>query len=137
MLDKKGAYWLQQLPRSLEERIVLIRHFFDVKIHSLGAKGKTIIISGGFGLGMSLLDTVKGANFFVDVDDYKNLDIDWETIAIILSCGGVEKFVLAGWFFATKNPFDQFIRGITNDTPYFVRVNDQEPLADFINRVNS
>ena len=41
MLDKKGAYWLQQLPRSLEERIVLIRHFFDVKIHSLGAKGKT------------------------------------------------------------------------------------------------
>ncbi len=83
----------------LSERVKALKDLFGVELTDYGREDASgVLFSSGCGIGMALMDQCKTIRYFVDVDNYRFQQIDWESLGVVLSVGQPSVVVLAGWF---------------------------------------
>lgn len=118
----------------LDDAVKKIKDYFKVEFHDYERKGNSILISAGFGIGLALMDEIKSIRYFIDIEEYRNQHIDWESISVILACEKPDRLYLTSYFStATERIFDPFIKGFFNTEILFYN-GQKHSLADLIKR---
>lgn len=85
-------------PPEIGNRISSAEKNFGVTFHDYKRAGQTgILLSSGCGIGMALMDECPNLNYFVDIDNYRFKNIDWECLLVSLTAACPSVVVLAGW----------------------------------------
>ncbi len=82
----------------LVEKIQRINKLFGVEFHDYERRGNSVLITSGFGINMALMDIFKDLRFTIDVDSYRGILIDWESIAVCIAAAKPTRVLLAGLF---------------------------------------
>lgn len=107
--------------------------FFDYERESNG-----ILLSSGCGIGMAVMDVCPAFRWFVDIDSYRREAIDWEAIAVVLSCRKPSVIGFVGWFtIDTPSEMNRFSKGVLSGTNYKTYIGGGlQTLDEWISQVN-
>jgi hypothetical protein len=121
----------------LDERIKFVRKHFGVDFADYRRNSTGILLSSGCGIGLALMDVCPNLRFFIDVDIYRNKQIDWESIAIILTVAKPQSVVLAGWFSIDRpKVFEEFTRGVVDKSCLSVYIGGERPLDSLLSEIS-
>lgn len=112
---------------------------FGVAFHDYNRPGQTgILLSSGCGIGLALMDECQNLNYFVDIDNYRFKNIDWECLLITLSAANPSVIVLAGWHSIDRpKAFEDATKGIVNNVCLIRYIGGESDLRETIEKIKN
>lgn len=121
----------------LAECFEKIAKYFEVTFFNYNRPSTGVLLSSGCGIGMALMDVCPQLNWFLDVDTYRFKQVDWESIAVIISARKPTLVVTAGWFtIDTPKALNEFKKGVIETKLVEYAGGGSKTLSDLIGEIH-